>query len=182
MLIRNFGHLWERKYINFGRPVGHLRGSHNRLEADFRQQIGIYLLSDKDLLPVYVGQTGMGNSRLLARLKQHSTDHLRNRWAHFSWFGFRGVNKTGALSAVDTATKVFKVKGGELLNEIEGALITALEPKLNKQGAKWKTVVHEYRQVVDDTMNDATLSDILNGHEEIKEQIRRLSKVIQRKQ
>ncbi len=56
MLIRNFGHLWERKYLNYGRPKvkGHLKGylSPRSPEVDFREQIGIYVLFDKDLNPV----------------------------------------------------------------------------------------------------------------------------------
>lgn len=55
-MIRNFGHLWERKYLNYGRPKvkGHLKGylSPRSPEVDFREQIGIYVLFDKDLNPV----------------------------------------------------------------------------------------------------------------------------------
>lgn len=67
MLIRNFGHFWERKYINNGggRKPGHLRGYVSaKRQADFREQIGIYVLYDKDLLPMYVGQAGMGNASM----------------------------------------------------------------------------------------------------------------------
>ena len=132
-----FGRLWERKYTNYGGPGarGHLCGyvTGNR-KADFREQIGIYVLSDKDLAPIYIGQAGRGQRRLLNRLNQHETDHLWNRWEYFSWFGFRRVNQSGSLSAHDDVSKIFRARGELLLNEIEGALITALEPKLNKQG------------------------------------------------
>jgi len=111
MLVRNFGHFWERKYINWGRGNvrGHLKGYvTNKRQADFREQIGIYILYDKDLQPVYIGQAGSGNKRLYSRLNQHETDHLWNRWEHFSWFGFRRVNATGLLSGYDDVEKLFK--------------------------------------------------------------------------
>lgn len=177
MLIRNFGHLWERKYINYGRPKvsGHLRGYiTSTKKVDFREQIGIYVLSDKDLLPIYVGQAGNGNRRLLARLREHERDHLWNRWEHFSWFGFRRVNQNGSLSLHDDAQKIFKATGVELLNEVEGALITALEPRLNKQGARWKDA-DEYYQEIDEEMDEPTLADIARGHEKIEKLIAELS-------
>ena len=63
----------------------------------------------------------------------------------------------------------------ELLNEIEGALITALEPKRNKQGARWEDV-DEYFQFIDDEKRDLTLADILDGHQKIEKSIASLSK------
>jgi hypothetical protein len=164
MLIRNFGHLWERKFINFGTGGrgnrGHLKGYNGPLKADFRDQIGIYVLYDKDFLPVYIGQAGRGKAGLLRRLNQHETDHLWSRWEYFSWFGFRRVNKNEGLSAFDEVEKVFRAKGSLLLNEVEGVLITALEPKLNKQGPRWKDV-KEYFQTRDDRMEEATVGDLM---------------------
>ncbi len=76
MLIKNFGHLWERKF----------------------------------------------------------TDHLWNRWQSFSWYGICGVNQNGSLSAYDRQCQEdSKSNGKGLLGEFEAILITALEPKLNKQ-------------------------------------------------
>lgn len=179
MLIRNFGHLWERKYINWGRPKvrGHLKGYTIRSwEADFRDQIGIYVLFDKDLKPVYIGQAAK-NRRLFGRLKQHEIDHLWNRWEHFSWFDFRRVNQNRQLSLHDDVHKMFKAPGIQLLNEIEGALITAMEPKLNKQGARWKDV-EEYYQVVDDDMRELTLGDVLDSHARLERLVTGISKKI----
>jgi hypothetical protein len=180
MLIRNFGHLWERKYLNYGRPKvrGHLKGylSPRSGEVDFREQMGIYVLFDKDLSPVYIGQAGK-NQKLFGRLKQHDTDHLWNRWEHFSWFGFRRVNKNGDLSLFDDLHKTFKISGTLLLNEIEGALITALEPKLNKQGARWKDV-DEYFQFVDDEKEDVTLGHVLDSNARLEKLITGLGKKI----
>jgi hypothetical protein len=183
MLIRNLGHLWQRKYINYGRPRvrGHLKGRLvGEQEVDFRDQLGIYVLFDKDLMPVYVGQAGNGNRKLLARLKQHEHDHLWNRWEHFSWFGFRRVNQSGLLSLHDEVQKVFKATGIKLLNEVEGVLITALEPRLNKQGARWKDV-DEYSQVIDDEKREPTLADIVKGHEKIEKLITSLGNHLRKK-
>lgn len=162
MLIKNFGHLWERRYINYGhgRARGHLRGYKvQNKPLDFREQIGVYVLYDKDFIPVYVGQAGNGNATLFTRLKQHETDHLWNRWESFSWFGFRGVTSNGTLSKHDRIDNIFKSPGSSLLNEFEAVLITALEPKLNKQGAKWKHIA-EYFQEIDEYMHDITNFDI----------------------
>ena len=103
MLIHNFGHHWERKYINYGRPGarghGHLKGYITKQQVDFREQIGIYVLFDNNLAPVYVGQVGNGNRGLLARLNQHETDHLWNRWDHFLFTTtLRGSSKLRAWS------------------------------------------------------------------------------------
>jgi hypothetical protein len=178
MLISNFGHLWERRYINYGgsRVKGHLKGYiTGEKTADFRDQIGIYVLFDAGLVPVYIGQAGQGQRRLLSRLNQHETDHLWNRWHHFSWFGFRRVNKNGSLSRFDDVSKLFKAPGHLLLNEIEGALITALEPKLNKQGARWKDV-KEYYQTIDGDMREATVGDLLGEFEDSYKLLQRIER------
>lgn len=114
--------------------------------VDFREQIGIYVLYDSQLRPIYVGQVGKGSRGLLARLNCHEIDRLWNRWDHFSWVGLCRVNQGGSLSQFDGAEKVFKAKGRELLIDIEGALITALEPQLNRQAAQWRKNVKEYYQ------------------------------------
>lgn len=179
MLIQNFGHLWERKYVNYGAGGlgnrGHLRGYiTKKRKADFRDQIGIYVLFDDDFIPVYIGQAGNGERGLLRRLNQHETDHLWNRWEYFSWFGFRRVNQNGTLSAHDDIQKTFKARGSLMLNQIEGALITALEPKLNKQGARWRDV-EEYFQTQDPEMEDATVGDLINRFEKLEELIQKSS-------
>jgi hypothetical protein len=182
MLIRNFGHLWERKYINWGRGGvrGHLKGYvTNKREADFREQIGIYILYDKDLFPIYIGQAGSGKRALYSRLNHHETDHLWNRWEYFSWFGFRRVNTNGSLSGYDNAQKLFKARGSLLLNEIEGVLITALEPKLNKQGASWKDI-EEFYQLIDDDMAELKLADVIDANKELEKQISALDKKVQK--
>jgi len=178
MLIRNFGHLWERKFINYGTGGpgnrGHLKGYNGKEEVDFREQIGIYVLFDKDFVPVYIGQAGRGHRRLFDRLNEHETDDLWNRWDHFSWFGFRRVNKKSrTLSRFDSVTKRFSTKGSLLLNEVEGALITAMQPRLNKQGARWRDV-KEYYQTKDPAMEEATVGDLIEKFESVEKKLNRL--------
>ncbi len=178
--MRNYGHLWERKYINYGGPGvrGHLRGYINTSSSiDFRDQIGVYVLYDKDFIPVYVGQAGNGHAKLFDRLKHHESDRLWNRWVSFSWFGVRGVNQNGTLSSHDTIEKVFKTNGSLLLNEFEAILIEAMEPKLNRQGACWNDAV-EYFQKVDAEMDDIENCQIM----EKMESLEKLVKDIQKKQ
>jgi len=180
MLIRNFGHLWERRFIYWGRGnnKGHLYGYRTPTDegADFRDQIGIYILFDKSYLPVYVGQTGGGAQRLFLRLRQHQRDHLWNRWEYFSWFGFRRVNPSSSkLSEHDKPDKSFKAKGAVLLNEVEAALLVALEPKLNKQGPRWSDV-EEFFQYVEDELEERSVSEALQEIEVLKDQITKFQK------
>lgn len=72
----------------------------------------------------------------------------------------------------DGVGKKFHISGTDLLNQIGGALITALEPKLNKQGARWKDV--EYRQYVDDEMEQPASKDILQRCDDITALIKTL--------
>lgn len=179
MLIRNYGHLWERRFIHWGRGSikGHLLGYRSPSDkgADFRDQIGIYILFDKSYVPVYIGQAGSSDQRLFSRLKQHQKDHLWNRWEYFSWFGFRRVNADGRLSEYDKPEKMFKANGAVLLNEIEAALLVALEPKLNKQGPRWKDV-EEFYQHVEEELEDRTVSEAIRQIEELKSEVATLLK------
>lgn len=176
MLIRNYGHLWQRKHIVWGRPrvKGHLIGYTGSFKADFRDQIGIYVLFGKDQKPVYIGQVGSKTQTLFNRLAAHETDHLWNRWEQFTWFGLKRVNRDGTLSLYDKPTKIFKVDGVALLNEIEAALMTAMEPNLNKQGPRWKDA-EEYFQDTEQTQ-DITMRDLLMSHKELEDQIASLGK------
>src|SRR5262245_27903413 len=168
MLIKNYGHLWERKFINLGdqKLKGHLRGYNGNISVDFREQIGVYALYDRNIVPVYVGQAGSRSANLFNRLKQHDNDHLRSRWELFSWFGFRSVTPKGKLSARNEIEKPMNLSVSYLLNEFEAILMTAVEPRFNKQGARWKEI-DEYRQEIDLYMEEVTLYEINDKIEEL---------------
>lgn len=127
LAIRNFGTLWERRYIFFGRSrvAGALWGynANHSGRVDFREQSGVYVLYDRDRVPVYVGQAGRGNSRLWHRLRTHTNDHLWNRWEHFSWFGLCKVNRNGTLSLADRPDRRLGGRSRDALDEIEAVLI-----------------------------------------------------------
>ncbi|MFO0802775.1 MAG: GIY-YIG nuclease family protein [Gemmataceae bacterium] len=138
-VIKNYGLLWNRDYVHWGAPrnKGTLLGYRSKKRIiDFRDQIGVYVLYDKDYVPVYVGQAGSGSKGLFSRLKQHMNDHLWNRWQHFSWFGLHPagtkiLNKGSGTYTFDRPTA---------LNIIEGILIAITEPRLNRQSAKFEGV------------------------------------------
>jgi hypothetical protein len=175
MLIRNYGLFWQRKYVNFscGGHKGALLGmmSQNRsFLVDFREQIGIYVLYDKDFIPIYVGQAGNGNATLLMRLKYHTTDYLCDRWDYFTWFGLRRVNANRRLAAYNSIEKTFKAQGGSILDESEDTLIAKMELKVNKQGPKIKDAAEEYHQEVDENAVEMSNEDVTAGMEELKKQ------------
>ena len=175
-IIKNFGFLWERQYIYRGRGkvVGHLQGKRKGFEADFREQIGVYILYDRMQRIVYVGQAGNGNATLFGRLKQHMDGSLRNRWEYFSWFGFRKVNSDGSLSRqqeVDSAVSGFNYS--EALNQLEGILIEVIEPSFNKRRGKLQAA-ERYQQVIDGAIVSATNDDLLD---ELQALNRRLEKL-----
>jgi hypothetical protein len=144
LAIKNFGHFWSREKVFWGRPrtEGHLKGllrGSKKSEVNFREQIGIYALFDSDREIVYIGEAGIGNKRLFDRLKDHRTNHLRDRWVYFSWFGLRDYNATtDALWGHDKPeTWIREKRNRDALHETESVLIQLIEPRLNKQGAKW---------------------------------------------
>ena len=148
MTIKNYGLMWDRDAVawtgvkgNAGHltglgPIGHAKK--DQVQADFRQQIGVYVLYEGRRV-VYVGQAGSGNNDLYSRLKNHISDHLADRWDRFSWFGIRNVNKNGSLSKQQGELNR-TLTAAEIFDLIEGLMINVLEPPLNKQGARWKGV------------------------------------------
>ncbi len=148
MTIKNYGLMWDRESVRWAgtkgntakimgqSPIGN--PSKDRLEVDFREQIGVYILYWNESV-VYVGQAGAGNSTLFSRLKNHLTDHLADRRDKFPWFGVRRVNKNGTLSIAKGELNR-KLKANEILDLLEGLLINVVEPPLNKQGAKWSGI------------------------------------------
>ena len=167
MLISNYGLFWQKKYVPFacGGKKGTLIGKMNRKESflvDFREQIGIYVLYDKDFIPIYVGQAGNGNATLFTRLKHHTTDYLCNRWEYFTWFGLRRVNANGRLAAYDSIEKKFEAQGGSILDVSEAAM----KLNLNKPGPKLNEAAEEYHQAVDENVAEMSIEEAMARIEE----------------
>ena len=175
-IIKNYGFLWDRKWIYEGTGgqgnSGHLKGyAPAKPIADFREQIGVYVLYDRDQQIVYVGQAGNGNATLFTRLKNHMSGELWNRWQYFTWVGFRDVNANGNLSNhQEILTKINNYTYAKALNEIEGILIEVIEPKLNKQSGKLASAV-EYRQHIDERLQEVSNSELKEILRSIKSKI-----------
>lgn len=148
--IKNFGFMWERDKVHWGRkgPGGNKRfdgvmvGDKKRT-VNFLGQMGIYVLYDRFEQPIQVGQS----KNIFQRLSQHRADHLRNRWAFFTWFGFYKVGANRELLLKEQAVELRRqITLREALDEIEAVLIQVLEPRLNRRGPNWIDA-EEYLQV-----------------------------------
>lgn len=157
LAIKNYGLMWERANVFWGwaNVTGSLLGRNRkyRNRINFREQIGVYVLYDRAMAPIYVGQAGLGEANLFARLKTHSNTRLHHRWEYFSWFGLRRANANGGLHGAQRATSRVSGELGKALNEIEAVLIAAMEPRFNKQGSRWIDS-EEFIQVKDDRFDD----------------------------
>ena len=140
-MIKTYGLYWSSDKVHWGKKgpggagqlLGYAQPGDRENPVDFRKQSGIYALYyDFDL--VYVGQTGDGGNRLLARLRSHLSDHLAERWDRFSWFGTQWVKKDNDLSAdKDSVHPTI----GEALDILEAVAISIAEPRLNLQRGNW---------------------------------------------
>lgn len=173
-VIKNYALMWNRDAVCWGRGrrKGTLKGRRKGKIIDFREQIGVYVLYDEGRRPIYVGQAGQGNARLFKRLRSHKGDHLADRWRYFSWFGLLTVNKNKKLSAWDNKAKRVTGTIGSLLDEVEGVLIAATEPRFNKQGAKFKGI-HQYQQVKNED-EDVTPGELRELVRDLGEEIEKL--------
>ena len=152
-LIQAYGLFWNESdvYWGQGRQAGSLLGRPFRARtaspSDFREQIGIYVLS-KDHDIVYVAQAGAKNQRLFGRLRSHRKDTLGRRWNKFSWFGLRRPLANGGLSTENLRASASRASA---LNHIEAVLIATSEPTLNRQGGRFgkQRGILRYAQVRD---------------------------------
>ncbi|MGQ3016650.1 GIY-YIG nuclease family protein [Phenylobacterium sp.] len=151
MLIRNYGLHWQRAHVAWGKKglgnEGHLTGRlAKRATAqpvNFRHQAGIYILHD-GFKPLYIGQAGRSENRLFSRLKNHTQNHLAERWDRFSWFGVYPVEDDELDDTIDIGRESFDIDS--ILNHIEGVLISVTEPPLNRQGARFGET-EQYKQI-----------------------------------
>lgn len=156
--IRNFGHYWSRNLIDWGYKgsagslLGALRANAEESDADFRNQIGIYVLYDENREAIYVGQTGKGSNRLFDRLRQHSRGPMRDRWTAFSWFGFLDVGADGYLIEREDRA-VPEHAHTDALNQFEAILLQVIEPRLAKKGPSWNGTTEYFQFVEEEATN-----------------------------
>jgi hypothetical protein len=171
ILISTVGFFWKKDDVfwgagsNAGRLLGVPAKKITAQPIDFREQSGIYVLYS-DYTPIYVGQCGLGNQKLLKRLKQHRVDDLAERWDRFSWFGIRRVKLNGKLSA-----EVLRVNPSVAmaLNHVEAVLIHAIEPPMNGQKGRFGHRVTRYVQVRDPRLGPETDEMLRKLYEEVQE-------------
>jgi hypothetical protein len=143
-IIKNTGHLWHRKYINWqnGNQLVGFSESKQGKAINFADQAAIYALYDKDFKCVYVGQAGSGETKgLYHRLRDHAIDdYLFCRWERLSWWGFYSVE---SLERHDY-DKDFNLNTdvNEIMDVIESLIIRVNPPNLNMAlgklaGAEW---------------------------------------------
>lgn len=135
VLIRSFGELWSPDLVewgkrgagNKGRLLGEFGPRRSLIEVDVWDQQGIYVLTHEWAV-VYVGKADRVS--LGSRLRAHLSDGLAGRWDRFSWYGIRGVRKTGALGA---AVRNKNTDATSLIATFESLLIAVTEPPRNKR-------------------------------------------------
>lgn len=81
-LISSYGLRWESSETVWPHLWGERRSSRRTEQADFRNQMGLYVLyADRELQ--YVGIA----DRLGERIADHRSDWLKDSWNRYSWFG-----------------------------------------------------------------------------------------------
>lgn len=154
--IRAFGMFWLRNRVIWSGKAKLLGKQQAGADAvDFSDQIGVYLLHDRERV-VYVGRAA---DSIYKRLKDHNSDRLSGRWDRFSWFGLKGVLEDGSGLTAAAVTWNHEV----VINTLEAILIESLEPPLNRrQGDGFAAT--EYLQAEDPTIQ-------LKKNKEIVEEI-----------
>ena len=151
--LRAFGMFWQRDYVVWSaspRLLG--RQTEGAAVVDFREQVGVYLLHDRDRV-IYVGRAA---DTLFARPKAHTSDRLGGRWDRFSWFGLRPVDEDGTLGVPASAWT-----HGIVIETLEALLIESLEPPLNrKRGDNFSGA--EYLQVLDPDIENRRMKQVFD--------------------
>lgn len=123
--LRAFGMYWRREHVVWRtKPKLFGRQGAAATKVNFADQVGVYLLHDRDRV-IYVGRA---TDTLGARLQAHTIDRLGGRWDRFSWFGLRAVGPNGELidRTVPWDERV-------VIETLEALLIESLEPPLNRR-------------------------------------------------
>lgn len=144
--LRAFGMFWRREHVSWaGKPKLFGRQGLGASQVNFSEQVGVYLLHDRERV-IYVGRA---TENLFSRLRAHPVDRLGGRWDRFSWFGLKGVNDDGSLGEASVPWSSTVV-----IETMEALLIESLEPPLNrKRGDNFSAA--EYLQVLDPDLEKA---------------------------
>jgi hypothetical protein len=169
MFIKNFGLFWRLDEVDWNPGTG-TKGGFRLLGrqgmkrpgirlADFRNQLGIYILYGNHGA-YYVGLTkkkGLGE-----RLKDHLTDDHKGQWNQFSWFGFCAVKKTGkdnfGLCRLRPMAQAAIGSPESVISDVEALLIRAMGLSNIRQmnftvADEWYRVkAHEIQQYLDKTV------------------------------
>lgn len=150
--LRAFGMYWQRDLVVWsGKPRLFGRQGPGASEVNFCDQVGVYLLHDRDRV-IYVGRA---TDTMFARLKAHTIDRLGGRWDRFSWFGLRSVREDGSLSEPSSAWTHTVV-----IETLEALLIESLEPPLNRRRGDNLSAA-EYLQTPDPEIDKMRKSQVI---------------------
>lgn len=136
MVIKSYGLFWRADEVDWNpgrgrRGAFHLLGRQGKnlpglRLADFRRQVGIYILYGQ-YGPHYVGlarKQGIGK-----RLKDHLSDTHSGLWDRFSWFGFKAVLKATdnkGHCVLKELANVSMGSAGTMIGDMEALLIKAM--------------------------------------------------------
>ena len=147
--LKAYGLYWDRSKVNWeptpNSERAQLIGSRGRVEVNFADQDGVYLLHHGNEI-VYAGQTYTPNTEgggLYGRLRYHHTSNRKSdRWDTFSWFGFRPIGSDRKLLSTPG-----KAAAKDVIDLLEGIFIEGLMPRLNMrrgEGSKaWEAILFE---------------------------------------
>ncbi|WP_172623790.1 winged helix-turn-helix domain-containing protein [Octadecabacter sp. SW4] len=125
-IIQCLGMYWKSENVSWkNNPKLFGQATPKSDTIDFSEQIGIYLLHDRDKV-VYVGR--VDEPRLGQRLFEHTKDRLNARWDRFSWFGLRPIDESGNLGKSQD-----KIDFVSSISALEAILIESLEPPQNRR-------------------------------------------------
>lgn len=154
MFIKSFGLFWSADEVEWNPGYGgkfRLLGRSGKIlpalrVADFRDQLGIYILYGNPG-PYYVGLTkkqGLGK-----RLKQHRENEHKGKWDRFSWFGFCAVLKGKDNDGLCKLAKMAQIAVGNptsVITDVEALLIRAMGLQPNAAQPKFENA-EEWKQI-----------------------------------
>lgn len=151
-LIGAAGLFWNRDEVewkpgngNSWQMLGVLGKRSPKLQVcDFRTARGFYVLYNHHG-PVYVGLARGSQGRLGNRLREHTSDHLKEQWQRFSWFSFDDVEpdpKMPAWSRVVHDDNLRHIGAETATAEFEALMIQAFGLRQNQmkfqRGQLWE--------------------------------------------